>query len=376
VLVTAAPPSTPLPPGWDHGDIGAVGAPGSASESGGMFTVEGAGGDIWHTADAFHYAYRRLTGDAAIVARVTSVEFIHAWTKAGVMIRETLDPSSPHAMMIVSAGKGFAFQRRTSPGNVSVHTSGGAGAAPQWIQLQRTGPIVVASISSDGVTWTEVGRDTFAIGADIHVGLAVSSHVAGVTATATFDRISVTQNAPLPAGWAASDIGSVGVAGSARASGGTFTISGAGADVWNTADAFHYAYTPLSGDGSITARVDFVEDVAAWTKVGVMIRESLDPGSPHAFMLVSAGRGLAFQRRTSAGSISVHTSGGPGVAPRWVRLVREGAAISAWSSPDGVTWTLVGQDTFAMGPNVYIGLAVSSHDTARAAAGTFSNVSR
>jgi regulation of enolase protein 1 (concanavalin A-like superfamily) len=376
VLVTATPPTTPLPAGWNHGDIGAVGADGSASESGGMFTIEGAGADIWNTADAFHYAYRRLSGDATIVARVTSVEFIHAWTKAGVMIRETLDPSSPHAMMIVSAGKGFAFQRRTSAGNISVHTSGGGGVAPQWVRLQRAGQIIVASISSDGVTWTEVGRDTFAIGAEVHVGLAVSSHVAGVTATATFDRVSITQPAPLPAGWAASDIGSVGIAGSARESAGTFTVTGAGADVWNTADAFHYTYTPMSGDGSITARVDSVEYIAAWTKVGVMIRESLDPGSPHAFMLVSAGKGFAFQRRTSAGNISVHTSGGPGVAPQWVKLVRAGAAISAWLSPDGVNWTLVGQDTFAMGPNVYVGLAVSSHDATRAATGTFSNVSR
>jgi hypothetical protein len=226
------------------------------------------------------------------------------------------------------------------------------------------------------VTWTEVGRDTFAIGADIHVGLAVSSHVAGTTAAATFDRVAIAQPTPLPAGWAARDIGSVGIAGSARESGGTFTISGAGADVWNTADALHYAYTPMSGDGSIVTRVDSVEYVAAWTKVGVMIRESLDPGSAQAFMLISAGKGVAFQRRVSANGISTSTRGELLMAPQWVRLVRNGATISAWTSPDGVMWTFVGQDTFAMPANVYVGLAVSSHDATRAATATFSRVVR
>ena len=51
------------------------------------------------------------------------------------------------------------------------------------------------------------------------------------------------------------DVGAVGVAGSASYSNGTFTVSGSGDDVWGTADAFHYAYQSLSGDGQIVARV-------------------------------------------------------------------------------------------------------------------------
>ena len=367
------PPPPALPAGWDHDDIGSVGVAGRSSENAGVFTIEGGGADVWGTADAFQYAYVTLSGDATVVARVASVELVAAWTKAGVMIRQSLDPGSPHAFMLVSAGKGFSFQRRLAAGGLSTSTSGGAGTAPQWVRLARAGQTITASISTDGSSWAVVGQDRFTMGAPIFVGLAVSSHDPARLAEATFDRVSIS-GPPLPPGWSSSGVGAVGVTGAARESAGTFTVSGAGADVWNAADAFHYAYHAMSGDGEIVARADTVEAVAAWTKAGVMIRESLDPGSPHAFMLVSAGKGLAFQRRLAADGQTTSTSGGAGTAPRWIRLSRVGQTITASISTDGAAWTVVGQDTFVMGTEVLVGFAVSSHDTTRLAAATFSNV--
>ena len=86
--------------------------------------MTGAGADVWGTADAFHYAYRTLTGDGSIVARVTSIQNVHAWTKAGVMIRNSLSPSAAQGFMLVaaSATKGVPFQRRPSDGAASVST--------------------------------------------------------------------------------------------------------------------------------------------------------------------------------------------------------------------------------------------------------------
>jgi hypothetical protein len=177
------------------------------------------------------------------------------------------------------------------------------------------------------------------------------------------DRVDLSRcaaPAPLPAPWTSRDIGAVGPAGSATVSGGTFTIKGAGADIWNSADAFHYVSRPISGDVDIVARVTSIENVAAWVKAGVMIREALTPESAHALMLVSPGKGLAFQRRVAPGGISTNTSGGAGTAPNWVKLERRGNTISAFRSADGATWTLVGSDTFSMGANVQVGLAVAA----------------
>jgi predicted amidohydrolase/regulation of enolase protein 1 (concanavalin A-like superfamily) len=368
ITVTSAPP--PLPAPWTSQDIGATGAAGSASASSGTFSIKGAGADIWGNADAFQFVWQPISGDVDVIARVASIQNVAAWVKAGVMIRERLTADSAHALMLVSAGKGLAFQRRLTTGGVSTSASS-AGAAPAWVKLERRGNTIAASYSSNGSDWTLAATDTFTMAANVFVGLAVSSHTTSQLATATFDNVTV--RAAQAASWQSQDIGAVGVAGGASMSGGTFTLSGGGADVWGTADGFHYAWQPLNGDGNVVARVASVAFIQAWTKAGVMIRERLTADSPHAFMLVSAGRGLAFQRRLTTGGTSSGTNA-DGAAPAWVKLERRGNVITAFRSADGVAWTIVGSDTFTMGPTVYAGLAVTSHDTSQPAAATFDHV--
>lgn len=373
-LAAPAPPG-PLPAPWLARDIGAVGAVGSASLAAGVFTVRGAGEDVWGVADGFHYAYQPLNGDGEIIARVSSVQNTAAWVKAGVMIRQSTAPNSAHAFMIVSAGKGLAFQRRRTAGGLTTNTAGGAGAAPAWVKLTRRGNIITAARSADGVTWTTVGQDTIAMTGSVLIGLAVGGHSTIRTATAVFDQVRVASgSALLPDGWATRDIGAVGLAGSSSAASGTFTVRGAGHDIWGTADAFHIAHRTLSGDGAIVARVASIAGSEAWTKTGVMMRGGAEHGAAHAVMLVSVSKGLAFQRRRVNGGLSFHTSGGAGTAPRWVRLVRAGNVVTASTSTNGTTWTTVGQDTIALPASILVGLVVSSHDPARLATATFDNV--
>lgn len=187
-----------LPNGWSTADIGAVGATGSASGSGGSFSVSGAGADIWGTADAFRYVYTTLTGDGSVVSEVTSEQYVANWTKAGVMMRETLDPSSTQAFMLVSPGKGLAFQRRVATGGVSTNTAGAMATAPYFVKLTRSGTTITAAQSTDGSNWTVVGSDTIAMAPTIYVGVAVGSHVYGTLAAATFASTSVATAGPPP----------------------------------------------------------------------------------------------------------------------------------------------------------------------------------
>ena len=96
-----------LPENWLHTDIGSVGSKGDASFLNGRFNLIASGVDIWDNADGFQFAYTPLTGDAQIVAHVTSMQFTDPWAKAGVMFRESLLPGSKHALMVVTAG-GFS----------------------------------------------------------------------------------------------------------------------------------------------------------------------------------------------------------------------------------------------------------------------------
>src|SRR5581483_9924442 len=116
-------------------------------------------------------AFQAWTGDARIIARVASVSNTNAWVKAGVMIRDTLDPGSAHGFMLESFSKGLAFQRRTAAGGVSATTSGSLAGAPYWVRLDRSGDTVTAYQSADGVIWNRVGSDTIPMAASINVGL-------------------------------------------------------------------------------------------------------------------------------------------------------------------------------------------------------------
>jgi regulation of enolase protein 1 (concanavalin A-like superfamily) len=243
------------------------------------------------------------------------------------------------------------------------------------VKLERRGNTISAFYSTDGASWTLAGSDTFTMASSVYVGLAVSSHSTSQPASVAFDNVSTSAPATgLPAPWQTQDVGAVGVTGDASLAGSTFTVRGAGADVWGSADAFRYVWQPLHGDGDVVARVATVENVAAWVKAGVMIRERLTADSAQAFMLVSAGKGLSFQRRVAMGGLSTSSSGGSGTAPVWVKLERRANVITAYQSADGVTWSVVGSDTFTMPSDVLVGLAVSSHDTTRLATATFDGV--
>jgi hypothetical protein len=173
------------------------------------------------------------------------------------------------------------------------------------------------------------------------------------------------------------DIGQVAVAGSTTNSNGIYTVRASGADIWGTRDEFRFVYGALNGDGEITARVDSVSATDPWTKAGVMIRERLGAGSKNAYTFVSAGNGINFQRRVSAGGVTGPSGMAAGVtrAPYWVRVRRIGNVLTGYVSSDGLAWRQQGSTvTITMGASVYAGLAVTSHRDGALARAVFSNV--
>ena len=174
-----------------------------------------------------------------------------------------------------------------------------------------------------------------------------------------------TESAELPDPWMTQDIGS-GIAGNALFSGGTFFIDGSGADIWNSSDAFRYVYTEMAGDCSIVARVAAVENTDAWAKGGVMIRKSLAANAANALICVTPSNGVSFQWRASDGASSGYSNSSGLTAPHWVKLVRRGNTFTAFRSHDGTSWTQQGSaQTISMGNTVYIGLAVTAHNSSR-----------
>ncbi len=190
----------------------------------------------------------------------------------------------------------------------------------------------------------------------------------------------ITGLAPLYAAqWKSQDIGSVSVAGSATIGSDSYTVTGDGDDIWNTADAFHFLYLPMSGDGEIVARVASLQgnnNDGGWSKAGVMFRETLNASSTHASVDITSGNGADFQWRGSTGGGSSN-AGADGVssAPRWVRLVRQGNLFTGYKSNDGINWTQNGSVSIAMAADIYVGLCVTAHASGNLSTATFDHVS-
>jgi hypothetical protein len=110
-------------------------------------------------------------------------------------------------------------------------------------------------------------------------------------------------------------------------------------DIWNNGDQFRFAYKTLSGNGSITAKVDSLTRSDAWSKAGVMIRESLDAGSKHAMVVINPDNGGSFQYNATGGEAPGEW---PGSRPYWLKITQQRLQGGAFS---GRQWTQIGDRT-------------------------------
>jgi hypothetical protein len=150
-----------------------------------------------------------LTGAGSIVARIESVENTNAWAKAGLMIRETLDPGSAHAFACITPGNGVASQGRYVTGGASFNTNQGGITVPHWLKLERdiSGNFTV-SHSVNGSAWQQVQGTTpqnIPMSTNVYVGLALTAHDAALTCQAVFSNVTITGT--IGPQWANQDIG-------------------------------------------------------------------------------------------------------------------------------------------------------------------------
>lgn len=185
--------------------------------------------------------------------------------------------------------------------------------------------------------------------------------------------------AALPSGWSDADIGSPGIAGSATAVNGGWTIAGGGSDIWNAADQFNFASASYGSDGTIIAEVTSLQNSdpsSGWSKAGVMFRNDTTAASANVSIVISATEGVNFQWRSTAGAQSYDITVAGVSAPVWLQLTRSGGDnFAGYYSQDGTNWTFVGTVPVAMNGTVQAGLAVTAHNNSALNTATFTNVS-
>jgi hypothetical protein len=181
---------TSLPAPWQTADIGSVVA-GSAGESGGLFTVQGAG-TLSGTADKFRFVYQPLSGNGEIKVRLNLLGQTGVGARIGVMIRESLTSGSKFVFMGMSPEGTFRWLRRSSTGGTTSSSTSKTGTPPNtWVRLLRSGTTITGYKSLDGATWTKVNSVNLTMATNISFGLVVASGSTNALNTSTFSIGSV-----------------------------------------------------------------------------------------------------------------------------------------------------------------------------------------
>jgi len=189
LTILPPPPPPPLPSPWADTDVGAPALAGSATYAGGIFTVKGAGADIFGTSDQFNYVFQNTTGNGTLIARVTSQTNTSANAKAGIIWKASTTAGSPY-ILIATAPSGLVKVQYNFNGSITTSTY----TFPNvWMKLVRSGTTFTAYLSPDGTIWTQVAQKTLTtIPAAATVGIFECSHNAATIGTATFDNVGYT----------------------------------------------------------------------------------------------------------------------------------------------------------------------------------------
>lgn len=173
-----------------------------------------------------------------------------------------------------------------------------------------------------------------------------------------------------------SDIGAVDLKGAAQfdAQTATYRITGSGANMWSTADAFHFLYKPVAGDVTVTADVDWTASTGNnHKKAGVILRAGLDADDIYADAISHADGLISFQYRKQKGGPTAEVKSSV-KAPATLRIARHGEVVSVEIAPKGAPFQPVAAFSLAMPETIFAGLAVCSHDAKVSETAAFSNV--
>ena len=192
-----------LPADWRYAEVGNTHVTGSTEFNGVRFRLEGEGTDIGENADNFHFAFRRLTGNGSLTARLTW-PMSSQWTKPGVMMRESLNADARHASVLLLPHWNGSVVSRTQPGGATSQTN--ASPLPEgwvkydhrilkpwWMRIRRKGNTFTGSMSPDGISWTPTGDVEIKMPNEIYVGLPACSQLPNVTTVVTYDHVDVQQ---------------------------------------------------------------------------------------------------------------------------------------------------------------------------------------
>jgi Tol biopolymer transport system component len=174
----------------NNSDVGLVTHAGTAQfiQSSNEYQVTGGGENIWGQKDAFHYLWKKDSGDFNLTAEIRWVgDGKNAHRKAGWMIRQNLAPDSAYADAVIHGDGLTSLQFRKTKGSPTEEIKSPI-SAPAVLRIERHGDVFFLYVRKDGKEFQPVGSVSVALKDPLYVGLIVCSHDDTTTETAVFSK--------------------------------------------------------------------------------------------------------------------------------------------------------------------------------------------
>ncbi|MDR0865220.1 MAG: hypothetical protein LBO74_09875 [Candidatus Symbiothrix sp.] len=158
-----------------------------------------------------------------------------------------------------------------------------------------------------------------------------------------------------------------------------YTLSGAGENMWFKSDEFFFVYEPVEGDFSLSSKIAFapaLENSNMHRKIGLMIRESLEPDARYADITVHYGDGLTSLQYRPAVGVDTEEKKVDIISADYLVLERKGNQITvkACTVKENEVNVVTTDVSIDFPAGAYVGLFICSHDSSILESGYFSEV--
>jgi len=185
-------------------DIGMVSPPGVGTYDGGsgVYSVAAAGANMWSTVDAFHFVWKKVSGDVSLTAAMafpSTAGTPDPHRKAVLMFRQTLDADGVYADAAQHGSGMTALQYRRERGATTQDIELNI-ESPRQIRLEKRGDTITMFLSNHGEPLHQVGASIkLHFDRQFYAGIGVCSHNKDVVETATFSNVKL-ENSKAEAG--------------------------------------------------------------------------------------------------------------------------------------------------------------------------------
>ncbi|HZZ39833.1 MAG TPA: hypothetical protein VFE06_11930 [Acidobacteriaceae bacterium] len=208
-----------ITPAWSHAqsiqspvglfqgqsDVGSVTPPGTGKydAAADTYTLTAAGANLWGTEDAFHFVWKKISGDAVLTADINFPETNgehNPHRKAILIFRQSLTPGSAYVDAAQHGVGLMALQYRPAENATTDDIELPVEQAPSHLRLEKRGDTFTMELSMGSEPLHPVGTSIqLHLQEPFYVGIGLCSHDSSRVENAVFSRVTIEKPAPLPA---------------------------------------------------------------------------------------------------------------------------------------------------------------------------------